>query len=322
MNLQENIRKILREEVKQLKDMLKPANPEGVLHHHTTYKFRESIQKNGLLPKVGKQTANYMSYNFPDSEPLPMVFASDPEYGFFGGDVWEIDLSKINNTWYNDPIHEGDGNNFKYYVTLDPIPPSAIKLISSDEQRDNDLDTFRETGKFPNRNPEPEEPKTPEESSKWGDLISQVGDDDTISMDDLFNLKESVRRILREETYSPAGDEYTPGRYVVHKSPKHWRENIELTGLQVGVGDCYQEYVGGDVECRESIFATDSTNEDDMFDSTYDDDIWVIDTECANVTWYKDKHFEGGDYKYHIVTFEDISPDCLELIHEGTGKSW
>jgi hypothetical protein len=136
-----------------------------------------------------------------------------------------------------------------------------------------------------------------------------------------MNLKENIRRILREETYSPAGDEYTPGRYVVHKSAPHWRENIGLTGLQVGVGDCYQEYVGGDVECRESIFATDSTNEEDMFDSTYDDDIWVIDTECANVSWYKDKHFEGGDYKYHIVTFEEISPDCLELIHEGTGKS-
>ena len=136
------------------------------------------------------------------------------------------------------------------------------------------------------------------------------------------NLQENIKRILREETYSPAGDEYTPGRYVVHKSAPHWRENIELTGLQVGVGDCYQEYVGGDVECRESIFATDSTNEEDMFDSTYDDDIWVIDTECANVSWYKDKHFEGGDYKYHIVTFDDISPDCLKLIHEGTGKSW
>ena len=135
-------------------------------------------------------------------------------------------------------------------------------------------------------------------------------------------LQESIKRILREETYSPAGDEYTPGKYVVHKSPKDWRENIGLTGLQVSVGDCYQVYVGGDVECRKSIFATDSTNEEDMFDSTYDDDIWVIDTECANVTWYKDKHFEGGDYKYHIVTFEDISPDCLKLMHEGTGKSW
>ena len=137
-----------------------------------------------------------------------------------------------------------------------------------------------------------------------------------------MNLQEQIRRVLREETYSPAGDEYTPGKYVVHKSPPYWRENIELTGLQISVGDCYQEHVGGDVECRKSIFATDSMDEKDMFDSTYDDDIWVINTECAEVIWYKDKHFEGGDYKYHIVTFEDISPDCLKLIHKGTGESW
>ena len=200
MNLQENIRRILREEINQLKTMLKPANPEGVLHHHTTYKNRKSIQKNGLLPKFGKQTANYMSHNFPDSEPLPMIFASDPEYGFFGGDVWEIDLSKTTNNWFHDPIHEGDGNNFKYYVTLDPIPPSAIKLISSDEERDDNLETYRETGKYPNRNPEPEEPKTPEEPDKWGDLLNQFGGDETISLDDLLNLKESIRRTIKNKS--------------------------------------------------------------------------------------------------------------------------
>jgi hypothetical protein len=136
-----------------------------------------------------------------------------------------------------------------------------------------------------------------------------------------MKLRESIKKVLREETYSPAGDEYIPGKYVVHKSPPQWRENIGLMGLQVSVGDCYQLYVG-DEDCRKSIFATDSLNEKDMFDSTYDDDVWVINTKCAEVTWYKDKHFEGGDYKYHIVTFEDISPDCLRLIHKGTGKSW
>ena len=139
--------------------------------------------------------------------------------------------------------------------------------------------------------------------------------------------RESIRRILREETYSPAGDEYTPGRYVVHKSPPQWRKNIGLRGLQVSVGECYENHVMGlygewYTECQPAIFATDSLNEEDMFDSTYNDDTWLIDTECAGVSWYIDAHFESDDYSHHIVTFEDISPDCLKLIHKGTGKSW
>ena len=134
-----------------------------------------------------------------------------------------------------------------------------------------------------------------------------------------MNLQESIRRILREETYSPAGDEYTPGRYVVHKSNPVWRKNIKENGLQVSVGDCYQIHVGGDVECKKAIFATDSLNDREHFYSTYDDDTWLIDTECANVTWHKDRHFDFYGSK-HIVTFENISPDCIKLIHEGTGK--
>ena len=137
-----------------------------------------------------------------------------------------------------------------------------------------------------------------------------------------MNLQESIRRILREETYSPASDEYTPGKFIVHKSNPVWRENIELTGLQTSVGDCYQQHVGGDEECKPSIFATDSLDEKNMFDSTYDDDIWIINTECAEVTWYKDRHFDNGDYKHHIVTFENISSECLRLLHKGTGKSY
>ncbi len=142
-----------------------------------------------------------------------------------------------------------------------------------------------------------------------------------------MNLQESIRRILREETYSPAGNEYTPGRYVVHKSAPYWRENIELTGLQVSVGECYENHAMGlygewYTECKPAIFATDSLNEEDRFDSTYDDDTWLIDTECAGVTWYRDAHFENDDYSHHIVTFENISPNCLKLIHKGTGKGW
>lgn len=131
-----------------------------------------------------------------------------------------------------------------------------------------------------------------------------------------MNLQKQIRKILMEEMYSPKGNEYEPKKFVVHKSNPVWRKDIQLTGLQVSVGDCYQGYVGGDEECQEAIFATDSLKEKDMFDSTYDDDIWLIDTECAGVTWYKDKHFEGGDYKYHIVTFKNISSDCIKLLRE------
>ena len=130
-----------------------------------------------------------------------------------------------------------------------------------------------------------------------------------------MNLQESIRRIVKEELHSPAGDKYKPNKYVVHKSAPHWRENIELTGLQTSVGDCYQIYVGGDVKCKKAIFATDSLNDKDMFDSTYDDDIWIIDTECAGVSWFKDTHyFKQGDYNYHIVTFKNISPDLNNLL--------
>ena len=118
------------------------------------------------------------------------------------------------------------------------------------------------------------------------------------------------------------GEEITPGKYVVHSSNPSNRDNISTTGLQVSLGECYLIYAdsnyGEDDECVPAIFATNSIKKKDLFDSTYDDDIWVIDTERANVQWYKDAHFDGGDTK-HIVTFEDISEDAIRLIYKGTG---
>ena len=133
-------------------------------------------------------------------------------------------------------------------------------------------------------------------------------------------ITESQYRKLQEQRVK--GDEVTPGRYVVHSSNPSNRDNISTTGLQVSLGECYLIYAdsnyGEDEECVPAIFATDSLKKKDMFDSTYDDDIWVIDTERANVQWYKDAHFDGGDTK-HIVTFEDIPVDAIRLIYKGTG---
>lgn len=133
-------------------------------------------------------------------------------------------------------------------------------------------------------------------------------------------ITESQYKKLQEQRVK--GEEITPGRYVVHSSNPSNRDNISTTGLQVSLGECYLIYAdsnyGEDDECVPAIFATNSIKKKDLFDSTYDDDIWVIDTERANVQWYKDAHFDGGNTK-HIVTFEDIPVDAIRLIYKGTG---
>jgi hypothetical protein len=147
------------------------------------------------------------------------------------------------------------------------------------------------------------------------------------------NLQEQIYRIQEmmglNEDYKPMGKKHKPSKFVYHKSPPLVRDSILKSGLLVSVGDCYKTYSQNfsEEECVPAVFATDSENKDEWFESTWDDDVWMINTECAGVTWYKDDHFE--DYEEgqpifsnnkHIVTFEDISPDCIKLIYEGTGE--
>jgi hypothetical protein len=133
------------------------------------------------------------------------------------------------------------------------------------------------------------------------------------------DLQESIRRILREEDYSPAGKEVTPNKIVIHKSNPMFRDKIMEQGLKVRAGECYKVYVGYGVKCKPAIFATNSTNKRAWFDSTYDDDIWEINTEMIpDVKWYKDRHFESRSK--HIVTFQDIPKEAITLKYEGTGS--
>jgi len=265
MNLQENIRRILRED-----------NDKKERTHYHKYNLGDVIDGSKLDDLsgglVGNDNNQYVLVQYPLSK-FPYtrqdLIDSDPEYE--KEEIWRLESIKDNFDKTPPIPQEGDGLH---------------RIIAAKE----------------------------------------LGYKTILMWKKITNLQESIRRILREGLYSPSGDEHIPSRFVAHKSNPVWRENIELTGLQISVGECYQQHVGGDVECKKSIFATDSSNKKDWFDSTYDDDIWLIDTECAGVTWYKDRHFDFSDHKYHIVTFEDISPDCLKLIYKGTGsgdvKTW
>ena len=133
-------------------------------------------------------------------------------------------------------------------------------------------------------------------------------------------ITESQYKKLQEQRVK--GEEITPDKYVVHTSNPSNRDSIKEYGIRAVLGECYLIYAdsnyGEEDECVPAVFATNSIKKKDLFDSTYDDDIWVIDTERAGVQWYRDAHFEGGDYK-HIVTFEDIPVDAIRLIYKGTG---
>ncbi len=136
-------------------------------------------------------------------------------------------------------------------------------------------------------------------------------------------MRNLIRQILRE-TYSPAGKKHKPSKFVYHKSPPQVRDSVFKSGLLSSVGDCYKTYSENfsKEECVPAIFATDSENKDEWFESTWDDDVWRINTKIANVTWFKDNHFDYKDYKNnYIVTFEDIKPEALKLIYKGTGES-
>jgi hypothetical protein len=137
----------------------------------------------------------------------------------------------------------------------------------------------------------------------------------------MYYYNERKSRGGINENYSPAGKEITPNKIVIHKSNPMFRDKIMEQGLKVRAGECYKTYVGYGEKCIPAIFATNSTNKRASFDSTYDDDVWEINTEMIpDVKWYKDKHYESRSK--HIVTFENIPVDAITLKHEGTGKDW
>jgi hypothetical protein len=143
-----------------------------------------------------------------------------------------------------------------------------------------------------------------------GEQTPKCGDKENIY------LRESKSK---DKEYSPAGKEITPNKIVIHKSNPKFRDKIIEQGLKVRAGECYKIYAGYGTKCKPAIFATNSTNKRSWFDSTYDDDVWEIDTtKISNVKWYKDRHYESRSK--HIVTFQDIPKEAIKLIYEGSGK--
>ena len=129
--------------------ILEPAVPTAPLYHLSSHENRDKIEREGLRPQRGEQTKKWLRYPGRLTDLPDFVYAlNNPEmmdalrYGF---DMWEIDLSKIDVKWHHDPNHPEERD---YYITSDPIPPSALTLRDSYPQMDKNRQKYKETGNF------------------------------------------------------------------------------------------------------------------------------------------------------------------------------
>lgn len=113
--------------------------------------------------------------------------------------------------------------------------------------------------------------------------------------------------------------ETKPGKYVYHVSNPKFRELILKQGLiPRGKSESWLE----DTEIiGKVIFATNTPDKKEWFDSTFDDDVYEIDTTSLSNKWFFDPNFNWQKINYHIITFENIPANTIKLIKQGSGKS-
>lgn len=108
----------------------------------------------------------------------------------------------------------------------------------------------------------------------------------------------------------------SPNKYMYHTSNPIFRDKISKEGLiPKGKSESWlsDTKIIGDV-----IFAVNSDNKEEWWDSTFDDDIYQIDTSKLNNTWYNDPNFDVEDNR--VITFANIPLGAIKLIYRGTGK--
>ena len=137
-----------------------------------------------------------------------------------------------------------------------------------------------------------------------------------------MKLQKSIATTIREylNEQKQLNEELTtvkPNKYVYHQSNIKFRNEISETGLITkGKSETWlsDTKIDGKV-----IFATNSDDKKDWFDSTYDDDVYQIDTTKINNKWFFDPNFNWEKLPKHIITFDNIPLNAIKLIYKGSG---
>ena len=154
--------------------------------------------------------------------------------------------------------------------------------------------------------------------SSYG-IVKRDGADTIVLVD--FGLTEEVhathyareRKVYEEDL---EGGKEKLNKYLYHAASNFNRERIEKNGIVPHRGE---QWLSDTKIEGNAVFATNSDNPEDWFDSTYDDDVWRIDTrKIPDVKWFIDPNF-GKTHK-HIYTKSAIPRSAIELIKKGTGE--
>lgn len=138
--------------------------------------------------------------------------------------------------------------------------------------------------------------------------------------DQFYNMIKCIRHLVSSNISDNINESYSyheviPNRYVYHTSNPHFRDKIAKEGLiPKGKSESWlsDTKIGGKV-----IFVVNS-NDEYVWDSTYDDDVYRIDTNGLGNKWYNDPNF--GRDGIHLVTFDSIPVSAIELVYSGSGK--
>lgn len=128
-------------------------------------------------------------------------------------------------------------------------------------------------------------------------------------------IKTTYKDFLNEN-YNTNLVEIVPNRWVYHTSNPIFRDKISQEGLVPK--DKSEAWLSDTKIDGKVIFAVNSNKDNYVWDSTYDDDIYKIDTTKLNNKWYNDPNFDSDGI--HIITFDKIPLNAIKMIYKGTGS--
>jgi len=131
------------------------------------------------------------------------------------------------------------------------------------------------------------------------------------------DLKQFIKITIREflnENRNTHLVEVIPNKYVYHTSNPIFRDKISKEGL-IPQGKS-ESWLSNTKIDGKVIFVVNDNEENYRFDSTYDDDIYRIDTSKINNKWYNDPNFASGGI--HLITFDNIPLSAIKLIYKGS----